>query len=49
MKVITADEAGALIKDNASLFLGGMALMGLAEEVLKGIENTSYPPGIRTW
>jgi propionate CoA-transferase len=53
MKVITADEAGALIKDNASLFLGGMALMGLAEEVLKGIENTflstGHPHMVTTW
>jgi propionate CoA-transferase len=53
MKVITADEAGALIKDNASLLLCGLAISSLAEEVLKGIENTfmatGHPQMVTTW
>lgn len=53
MKVITANEAGALIQDHATIFLGGLAMAGLAEEVLKGIENqfleTGHPRLVSTW
>ncbi len=53
MKVITADQAGALVPDNATIFLGGLAMMGLAEEVLKGIERqflaTGHPRNVSTW
>lgn len=53
MKVISAAQAGALIQDHATLFLGGMAISGLAEEVLKGIESTylatGHPQMLTTW
>ena len=53
MKVITALEAGALIKDNATIFMSGMAVSSLAEEVLKGIESTflstGHPKMVTTW
>ena len=32
MQVITADQAGALIKDEATIFLGGLAVTSLPEE-----------------
>ena len=37
MKIITAAQAGALIPDNATIFLGGLAVSSLPEEVLKGV------------
>jgi propionate CoA-transferase len=53
MQVITADQAGALVRDDATLFLGGLAMTSLAEEVLKGIERhflaTGHPRNLATW
>jgi len=53
MKVISANEAGALIKDNATIFLGGLAVTSLPEEVLKGVEHnfltTGSPRNVTTW
>jgi propionate CoA-transferase len=53
MKVIAPGEVGALIQDEATLFLGGLAMSGLAEEVLEGIEAcfkaTGHPRGLTTW
>jgi propionate CoA-transferase len=53
MKVITADEAGALIPDNATIFLGGLAITSLPEEILKGVERTflatGHPRMVSTW
>lgn len=53
MKVITADEVGALIADEATLFLGGLAISSLPEEVLQGLERhflaTGHPRMLSTW
>jgi propionate CoA-transferase len=53
MKVITADEAGALIPDDATIFLGGLAVTSLPEEVLHGVERTflvsGHPRNVTTW
>src|ERR1043165_1452515 len=53
MKIITADQVGPLVKDGATLFLGGLAMMGLAEEVLQGLERhflaTGHPRQLTTW
>ncbi|WP_040500235.1 acyl CoA:acetate/3-ketoacid CoA transferase [Ideonella sp. B508-1] len=53
MKVISADEVGALVPDGATIFLGGLAVMGLAEEVLQGLERhflaTGHPRELSTW
>jgi propionate CoA-transferase len=53
MKVISADEAGSLIKDNATIFLGGLAMISLPEEILKGIErnflDSGHPRNLTTW
>jgi propionate CoA-transferase len=53
MKVITADEAGALIADDATIFLGGLAVTSLPEEVLQGVErtflSTGHPRNLTTW
>ncbi|APV51935.1 acyl CoA:acetate/3-ketoacid CoA transferase [Betaproteobacteria bacterium GR16-43] len=53
MKVIAAGEVGALIQDGATLFLGGLAISGLAEEVLQGIEasfkSAGHPRALTTW
>lgn len=53
MKIITAEEAGALIPDGATIFLGGLAVTGLAEEVLHGLERTflktGHPRQLTTW
>jgi propionate CoA-transferase len=53
MKLITADEVGALIPDDATIFLGGLAVTGLAEEVLQGLErhflSTGHPQRLTTW
>jgi propionate CoA-transferase len=53
MKLITADEAGALINDDATIFLGGLAMISLPEEVLKGIERrfqgSGHPCNLTTW
>lgn len=53
MQVITADEAGALIPDDATIFLGGLAVTSLPEEVLQGVERTflssGHPRNVTTW
>lgn len=53
MKIITSDEAAALIPDGATVFLGGLAMMGLAEDILKGIERRyladGHPRDLSTW
>ncbi len=53
MKVIHADEVGPLIADGASIFLGGLAMISLPEEVLKGLErhflSTGHPRNLTTW
>ena len=53
MKIITAAQAGALIPDNATIFLGGLAVSSLPEEVLKGIEKNfldhGHPKNVTTW
>jgi propionate CoA-transferase len=53
MKVITADQAGALIKDEATIFLGGLAVTSLPEEILQGVERhflaTGHPRRVTTW
>ncbi|MES2258307.1 MAG: CoA-transferase [Pseudomonadota bacterium] len=53
MKIISADEAGTLIADEATIFLGGLAMTSLPEEVLKGIERTfltsGHPRRLSTW
>ncbi|GDY36398.1 acyl CoA:acetate/3-ketoacid CoA transferase [Acidovorax sp. NB1] len=53
MKIITAAQAGALIPDNATIFLGGLAVSSLPEEVLKGVEKnfleTGHPRNATTW
>jgi len=53
MKVITADAVGPLVRDGATVFLGGLAMMGLAEEVLQGLERhflaTGHPAQLTTW
>lgn len=53
MKVITADQAGALIKDDATIFLGGLAVTSLPEEILQGVERhflaTGHPRMVTTW
>jgi len=53
MKVITADDVGALIADDATIFLGGLAVTSLPEEVLQGLERhflaTGHPRMLSTW
>lgn len=53
MKVIQSDEVGPLIKDGATIFLGGIAMTGLAEDVLQGLERhflaTGHPRQLTTW
>ncbi|MCP1714027.1 propionate CoA-transferase [Kerstersia gyiorum] len=53
MKLITATQAGALIRDDATLFLGGLAMSSLPEEILQGIEQhyleTGHPRQLTTW
>ena len=53
MKVITADQVGPLVGDGATVFLGGIAMTGLAEEVLQGLERhflaTGHPRQLTTW
>jgi propionate CoA-transferase len=53
MKIISADEVGPLIADGATLFLGGLAMTSLAEEVLKGLEQSflasGHPRQLTTW
>lgn len=53
MKIISADEVGPLIQDDATLFLGGLAVSSLPEEVLQGLERhflaTGHPQRLSTW
>lgn len=53
MKVIKPDEVGPLIGDGATVFLGGIAMTGLAEDVLQGLERhfiaTGHPRQLTTW
>ena len=53
MKIIHADEAGSLVADGATIFLGGLAMTSLAEEVLKGLERSflasGHPRMLTTW
>jgi propionate CoA-transferase len=53
MKVISPDEVGALIKDDATIFLGGLAVTSLPEEVLQGLERSflasGHPRNLSTW
>jgi propionate CoA-transferase len=53
MKVINADDVGALIADDATIFLGGLAVSSLPEEVLQGLErhflSTGHPRMLSTW
>ncbi|HSW06165.1 acyl CoA:acetate/3-ketoacid CoA transferase [Aquabacterium sp.] len=53
MKVISPDEVGALIKDDATIFLGGLAITSLPEEILQGLERsflaTGHPRNLSTW
>ena len=53
MQIITAAQAGALIQDDATIFLGGLAVTSLPEEVLKGVEqtflDTGHPRNVTTW
>jgi len=53
VKIITTDEAAALIPDGSTLFLGGLAMMGLAEDVLQAMERrflaTGHPRALSTW
>jgi propionate CoA-transferase len=53
MNIISADQVGALIPDGATIFLGGLAMMGFAEEVAKGIERSflasGHPRNLTTW
>lgn len=53
MQVIPADAAAALVRDESTIFLGGLAMMGLAEEVLIALERRflaeDHPRSLTTW
>ena len=53
MKRIRPEDVGALIADNATLFLGGLAISSLPEEILVGLEQhflqTGHPTNLTTW
>lgn len=53
MKILSSDQAAELIADNSTVFLGGLAMMSLAEEVLCAIERrflaSAHPRGLTTW
>jgi propionate CoA-transferase len=53
MQVISADAAAALVRDESTIFLGGLAMMGLAEEVLIALERRfladGHPRQLTTW
>jgi propionate CoA-transferase len=53
MKLVTADHAASLIADQATIFLGGLAMISLPEEVLKAIErrflDSGHPRALATW
>ncbi|HEX8785870.1 MAG TPA: CoA-transferase, partial [Telluria sp.] len=53
MQVIPAAAAAALVRDESTIFLGGLAMMGLAEEVLIALERRflaeDHPRNLTTW
>jgi propionate CoA-transferase len=53
MKVLSPSDAAALVQDGATIFLGGLAMSSLPEEVLKAIEKrfleTGQPRLLTTW
>lgn len=53
MKIISSAEVAALVPDNATIFLGGLAVTSLAEEVLKGLsaayQSTGHPRQLTTY
>jgi propionate CoA-transferase len=53
LKIIQPDDVGALIPDNATIFLGGLAVTSLPEEALQAIERhflaTGHPTSLATW
>ncbi|MDC8783821.1 acyl CoA:acetate/3-ketoacid CoA transferase [Roseateles koreensis] len=53
MKIIRPYEVGALIADDATVFLGGLAVTSLPEELLVAVEqhflNTGHPQRVSTW
>lgn len=53
MKLITANDVGRLVPDDATIFLGGLAVTGLPEEVLQGLERhflaTGHPQRLTAW
>jgi len=53
MQVISPAAAAALVQDEATIFLGGLAMMGLAEEVLTALERRfladGHPRALSTW
>lgn len=53
MQFISADAAAALVRDESTVFLGGLAMMGLAEEVLIALERRflaeNHPRSLTTW
>ena len=53
MKIIASADVARLIPDNATLFLGGLAVTGLAEEVLKALsvayQTTGHPRQLTTY
>ena len=53
MKVIQSHEVGALVRDDATLFLGGLAVTSLPEGVLLALEEhflaTGHPRRLSTW
>lgn len=53
MKLVSAADAASLIPDHATIFLGGLAMLSLAEEVLQAIEQRflacGQPRLVTTW
>ena len=53
MKLVSADHAASLIEDNATIFLGGLAMISLPEEVLQAVErrfkDSGHPRALTTW
>ena len=53
MQVISPAAAAALVRDESTIFLGGLAMMGLAEEVLVALEQRflaeRHPRSLTTW
>jgi len=53
MQVIRPADVGALIPDGATLFLGGLAVTSLPEELLAALEqhflSTGHPQQVSTW